>query len=228
MYVLYVASKLFWGGTAELIRAARPFERRIENGSPRILIIGDSTGVGVGSDTPEHSIAGRIGSDFQNAYIENRAVSGARVQDAVLQFDGVGDNSFDIVFLQVGANDVTHFTDLDTLESELDTLYGMAKKAGKKVFHMSSGSVGFAPAFVWPFGDIYTARTLKVRDVLMRESAKAGVHYIDLYQPRETDIFLTDPKKYFASDSFHPSADGYAVWYVEVRKAFLAEGLLSK
>ncbi len=228
LYVLYVASKIFWSGTGELIRLAHPFERKVEHGSPRILVIGDSTGVGVGSDVPEHSIAGRLGVDFPDAYIENHAVSGAVVHDALRQFDGVSENSFDIVLLQIGANDVTHFTNIDRLRFELKELYVQAKKSGKAVFHMSSGSVGFAPAFPHPFGAIFTNRTLLVREMFLDESLKDGIHYIDLYRPRETDIFLTDPKRYFATDSFHPSADGYAVWYVEVRKALLAEGLLSK
>lgn len=218
--------RLFIREPAELIRTTTAFERKTEGGTPRILIVGDSTGVGVGSSAPILSIAGRLGTTYLRAYIENRAVSGARTAEVAEQFKDTPVHSFDIVLIQVGANDVTHFTKPDELRGSVAALLSRGHEVGAHVFLMTSGSVGHAPLFIYPFSRIFTNRSLLVRDIFNEEADKAQAHYIDLYEPREDDIFLTDPKKYFAADSFHPSEEGYGVWYEQVKQALIAEKLL--
>jgi len=55
------------------------FERPLLSASRRMLIVGDSTAVGLGSDCLDHTIAGRVASDFPDASIEKRGNS-ERVQ----------------------------------------------------------------------------------------------------------------------------------------------------
>jgi len=38
-----------------------------------------------------------------------------------------------------------------------------------------------------------------------------------LFKVAEEDIFLTDVDKYYASDYFHPSGDGYGIWYKDIK-----------
>ena len=49
----------------------------------RVLVLGDSTGVGIGANRPEESIAGLLAQDFPAADIVNVSRSGARVADAL-------------------------------------------------------------------------------------------------------------------------------------------------
>ncbi len=218
--------RLFIREPAGLIAATTKFERKTEGGTPRILVIGDSTGVGVGSSAPILSIAGRLGTTYLRAYIENHSVSGARTAEVAAQIADTPLHSFDIVLIQVGANDVTHFTNAEELRASVADLLKRSHDVGAHVFLMTSGSVGHAPLFIYPFSKIFTDRTLAVRAIFSDEARKAEAQYIDLYHAREDDIFLTDPKKYFASDSFHPSEEGYGVWYEELKKALVAEKLL--
>lgn len=52
----------------------------------------------------------------------------------------------------------------------------------------------------------------------MDKAKQYNVTYIDLYEERNKDEFLKDPKKYFAKDMFHPSSDGYGLWYKKFKE----------
>ena len=78
----------FWRGIGRarsFAGAGRRFERRLSARRAAMLILGDSTGVGVGATLPEESIAGLLAADYPDADIVNVAVSGTRVADAIAQ-----------------------------------------------------------------------------------------------------------------------------------------------
>jgi hypothetical protein len=66
-------------------KAGQRFERRLSAKGATVLILGDSTGVGVGATLPEESIAGLLAADYPDADIVNVAVSGTRVAGAIAQ-----------------------------------------------------------------------------------------------------------------------------------------------
>lgn len=82
---------------------------------------------------------------------------------------------------------------------------------------MTTGDVGNAPAFGPLLSRLYTARTNELVPMFKEESRKAGVVFVDLFEPRETDPFFLEPLKYHAKDGVHPSSDGYAIWYGKLR-----------
>ncbi len=41
--------------------------------------------------------------------------------------------------------------------------------------------------------------------------------YVDLFRERKDEIFNTDIPRYYAPDLFHPSGDGYGVWYSSLK-----------
>ena len=47
----------------------------------RVLVLGDSTGVGLGASMPDESIPGMLSADHPLVEITNLAVSGARLED---------------------------------------------------------------------------------------------------------------------------------------------------
>ena len=79
--------------------------------------------------------------------------------------------------------------------------------------------IGTAPVWVWPLSALYSRRAEEVRrawQVAMRE--RVHVHLVDLRLPRERDPFRIKPRRYYARDGIHPSAEGYALWFAQITR----------
>ncbi len=205
--------------SAPLIAAAKPYEQRPTTAVMQILIAGDSTAVGVGTK-PEDSIAGRIGKDVPAAAVTNIGVSGLRLAGLKDALASRGENIYDLVVLQIGANDITGRTPYTVIRKTLGDVLQIADGLGKRVVIVTAGNVGASPAFRWPLSVYMTARTRMVRNIFMTEIAKhQNAAYVDLFEERKDDTFSTDIPRYYAADFFHPSAEGYAFWYRKIRPA---------
>jgi lysophospholipase L1-like esterase len=201
----------------QIARNSHPFEKRMSNALVRVLVVGDSTGVGTGASRPLDSVAGRLSQDFPQAEIINRAVNGAHVVDVITQLGFCENERFDLVIVQVGGNDILRFTDLQLLRDGIATLLDAASQEGGRVIFLSTGNVGLAPAFFAPLSSIYTWRTRKVRELFMNAAAHQGIEYVDLFQEKDKDPFLKNPNLCYAPDFLHPGSEGYRLWYKEVK-----------
>ena len=201
-----------------LAEASAPFEVKIKEAKQRVLVIGDSTGVGTGASGPADSVAGRIARDYPRTEIVNRAQDGARVEDIPEQLRGFKSWEFDLVLLQVGGNDIIRFTDLGKLKDSITEALHMAADKGGKVIFMSTGNVGLAPVFFPPVNWIYSWRTQKARAIFMAVSKSEKVEYIDLFRVKEEDPFTKDPATFYAADKLHPGSEGYRLWYEELKR----------
>ncbi|MBA3815836.1 MAG: hypothetical protein H0X29_04815 [Parachlamydiaceae bacterium] len=203
----------------KIINNTIPYEQHPPNPEIYILVAGDSTAVGVGATENVKSTAGRLGTQFPNADISNIGVSGAKLKDLLLVLQKQQSKNYNLLVLQIGANDITHFTSYNSVRNELSEILALASEFSAKIILLTSGDIGRAPVFHWPFSRIMTARTLKVREIFIEEASKyKKVSYVDLYLDRSEDPFEKDLKKYYASDSFHLTDDGYGVWYFFVQK----------
>ena len=90
---------------------------------------------------------------------------------------------------------------------------------GEPVTLLSCGNVASALLFPRPLAFLWERRTLLVRDMFMRAASKQGVTYFDLYRDKKTDPFFLEPYRYHASDLFHPSGEGYGLWYENFKKS---------
>lgn len=186
----------------------------------RILIAGDSTGVGTGSSDPRYSIAGRIGSDFPQADIQNISENGLKLSELHEKLSKMGSQTYDLILFQIGANDVVGGTSLQKVKDELNTVLEYGEAHGDFVVVITAGNIGLSPVFKAPLSYLITLRTLKVREIFMQEiSPRSSTKYVDLFKEREYDVFSSDIHKYYAEDLFHPSSDGYAVWYFDIKSA---------
>ncbi len=199
-----------------IIEKSEAYEQHPAVASSRILVAGDSTAVGVGAE-PADSVAGRLGKDFPGADITNIGVSGLRLaglKELLTHQKG----PYDFVVLQIGANDITGRTPYENIRSELSEVLTLAGGLGKETLVLTAGNVGLSPAFHWPLSAYITARTRAVREIFITEVTKSpNAAYVDLFEEKEDDVFSTDIPRYYALDYFHPSADGYEVWYKKVR-----------
>ena len=202
----------------QIAEKSRPFELRNSEAKQRILVVGDSTGVGTGAARPEESVAGRIAEEFPGVEIINLAMNGAKAKDVLLQLDSIGKEGFEIVLVKVGGNDILGFTNLDELKNTIRQVLTKARQKGENALFISTGNVGLAPAFFPPISWIYTARTRKARAVFMDISRELGIQYVDMFREKGDELFLGDPDRYYTPDYLHPSSEGYRVWYEELRK----------
>lgn len=202
---------------ATLVRLARPFTLRDVSKKRSFLILGDSTAVGIGT-TPEKSIAGLLSAEF-DANVENYAVSGAVSADIKQQAAHALLAQYDLIEIQIGANDIIGFRSLSKAAKSLDTALTSLTKKSTHVVVVTAGDIGKALLFRWPLSRIMSKRTRTLRGLFMEICARHHVTYIDIYS--KPDVIASDPSRYHAPDGLHLSADGYAYWYSLIRTGVL-------
>ena len=136
---------VFWRGIGRARRfakAGRRFERRLSARHATVLVLGDSTGVGVGATRPEESVAGLFAADYPDADIVNVAVSGTRVAGAIAQVRTCLEAGlrFDLALLHVGGIDVVADTPLHRLADDCDTPAARARPPRRT--HRLAGASG--------------------------------------------------------------------------------------
>jgi lysophospholipase L1-like esterase len=92
----------------EYVRKARAFQRE-GNAGTSLLVLGDSTAVGVGADTPQESVAGLMAQALSIDSVENRGVSGAQVRDLISQIGRARRHGYTYILIMVGGNDIIRF-----------------------------------------------------------------------------------------------------------------------
>ncbi len=202
-----------------LVRSSTPYERMVVPGALSVLFLGDSTGVGVGALSPEDSVAGRFGRDFPEWNITNQSVSGRKTAEILPTLQFLPDASYSLVVLQIGGNDITHFSNERVLEESIRQVVREAKRVGGRVVLLTCGNVASALLFPRPLAFLWEQKTLAVREIFLRVAREVAITYVDLYLEKENDPFFLEPYRYHAQDLFHPSSEGYGLWYEQLRKA---------
>ncbi len=173
--------------------------------------IGDSTAYGVGVSDGGDAVASRVARE-RNERVVMLAVSGATL-DQVLdeQVPLVEAESPDVVYLSVGANDVTHFTRRDRFESTYLRLL-RALPEGVPVVVLGVPDMGAPPRLAQPLRAIAGFRGRQLDRVVKRVVAEhPSATYVDIAGPTGPP-FRRQPQRYFAADRYHPSAEGYRLW----------------
>ena len=199
----------------ELARASEPFQRDPAEAQARVLVVGDSTGVGTGATAPGESVAGRIAARYPGVAIDNRARDGAGFADVRGQLD-TATGPYALVLVQAGGNDVIKLTGDDRLALDVDAALARARRLAPAVVVMPPGNVGIAPFFWPPVTWWMSARARTMHAIVRAAAARRGATYVGLYRERGVDPFARDPKRMYAADGLHPSGDGYAQWTGEL------------
>jgi lysophospholipase L1-like esterase len=180
------------------------------------LVLGDSTSVSQGSDYEEGYVVGSaemLSEDYEVTY-QNFGVSGAILND-VLDDQLPRSEGFvpDITLVAVAANDVTHLTQLSSIENDtkqiIDTL--RSRNPDMKIVLTGSASMGDVKRLGYPLRWIAGLRTRQINEVMLNVANEKQVTFA--YVARETGPqFRDNQDTYFAADNFHPNSAGYAVW----------------
>ncbi len=210
---------LFHARKAEkLIDEAIPYEARSNDYQKTLLILGDSTGVGVGAQNPEESVAGRLAAYLGTSYVENQAKSGAAVADLSTQIQHTTLSHYDFILVQIGGNDIIAFHDTKRVAKELERILETLPDSGQTIL-MSAGNVGGASIIPFIARPFYTAKTLAYHRAFTEVAERLGITYVNLYKQPWNDLFIKEPARYLSPDGLHPSSEGYALWFEEVKKA---------
>jgi len=188
-----------------------PYQRRTTDLRRRVLVVGDSTGVGVGAAEATDSVAGLLAAEYGDAELVNLSVSGSCIVDVPRQLEQLtGDAApFDLVLLHIGGNDIMRIPKLATLEPLAELLLAGLLKVGRRVVWLGPGDVGVAPLFRPPFSWWLSRRTRQACDMFHRVAARHGVEYVGFHGEPHRELFAQDPERFFSNDGIHPSSHAY-------------------
>ena len=208
----------------ELADAALPYNAHPTDPQRTLLIVGDSTALGTGADSPETSLAGWIGQAHPQWRIDNHAANGAKFADVVQQLRKA-DSGYDLVLVVAGGNDVMQLTGMGKLRAGMAEAVALAQERGRRVVLMPCGNVGHAPFFLPPLTWWMDSRSKNMHAIAQSVASNGGARYIRLLQSKEADPFVQRSKEMNASDGLHPSSAGYHHWYTELVRQGGLEGV---
>jgi lysophospholipase L1-like esterase len=193
----------------------------------RFVVLGDSTAAGVGAGRTEDSyparLARRIAEDGYRVHLTGLGVSGARVGTLLEdQLPLAEEAKPDLVFVGVGANDVTHLTPLDDVRTSIRSIIERLQATGAEVVVAGAPDMR-AAAWLEPLRSLAGWRGRRVTEVIADEARGAGAAVVPLAE-KTSPFFAADPDAYNSADDFHPGPEGYRVW-AEAIYPFLAEAL---
>ena len=195
----------------------------------RMVVLGDSTTVGVGVEHPEHALpyllARRIAdAESRDVHVVSYGWAGARASDvarsqlprALEPLRATEHEPFlpgaDIVAVVIGANDATHNTPPSRFRGDLRTTLEGIRSAAPDARIVLAGIPAFRGALpsLEPLIFLADQYARLLRPISRAEAARVGAAHADL---RSGVRSLIDGRRdVLSSDSFHPSVVGYDAW----------------
>lgn len=176
----------------------------------RLLVLGESTVVGVGVDELHAALVGQLAATLAarsgrpvawRACGEN-GITAAQAHERLLP--QVLDQPFDLALLVFGVNDTTHLTSLPRWEAALGGMAQALTARGARVAFSSVPPLQHFTALPWLLRRLLGMRAALLDARLRRLAARQGAgHYA---------VELEFSAEYLARDGYHPSALGYRVW----------------
>lgn len=181
-----------------------------------MLVLGDSTAVGVGADKPEDSVPARVAATQHATHVENYGVSGAIVDDLPIQITEAIQSSYDLILVQIGGNDITRLHPAVQTARMLVSIL-KALPPSKQVVVISAGDVGAATIIPPFFRPIFTKLNLAYHAEFTKALTAEGYTYVNIHAFPDNYLFTSQPEIYLASDGFHPSSAGYGIWFNAIK-----------
>ena len=177
-----------------------------------VVWLGDSTAAGVGASGAPDALPTRVAVGLERPVdLSVLARSGATVTDVVdRQLPALAGLDPDIVFVSVGANDVTHLISRRAFERRYRRLVAGLPESAQVVL-LGVPDMGAIPRLAQPLRAVAGFRGRQLDDVVREVAEETGSAYVDI--AGETGPALRrDPERFFAADRYHPSGAGYELW----------------
>ncbi|HEY8357154.1 MAG TPA: GDSL-type esterase/lipase family protein, partial [Ramlibacter sp.] len=165
----------------------------------RVILLGDSTGVGVGCASPGESIAARLAREHPQAHVTNLCVSGAVIGDVLAAATALPAEPVDLVVVLAGGNDVLRWTPLERLHEQTLDLHRLLRMRARHVVWAGMANVGRAPLFLPPFSWLLSARARAVSRLLHACAQRTGVRFVDFFRGARADLFSAKPELYYGA-----------------------------
>jgi lysophospholipase L1-like esterase len=194
----------------------------------RLVVLGESTAVGVGVSTHADALAGHTARALATA--TGRAVawrvvgrSGASARQLAREF--LGPDAIlnaDVVVVALGVNDTISVSSVGQWRRGLDAVLDGIRRLSPDALVLLSGvpPMQYLPVFPVPLRHVLGLRAYVLERTAMRWAASRP-HVVHVPHPR---VALADAASMFCADRFHPSAAGYAHWAAALTGA--ASGIL--
>jgi len=181
-----------------------------------LLIAGDSAAAGVGVDTQEQALSGRLVttlSSTQEVSWKLLALTGDDSGELVVRLKSEVKEAFDVVVVSVGVNDVTGRTGYDAWARNLKNIMDTLKThfSAQYIFLSNIPPMHIFPALPQPLRWWLGVRARKL-NAIMEKMAKANDRCFFVRTPFPID------NQYIAADGFHPGEPAYALWGHHVAK----------
>ncbi|MCL3836244.1 SGNH/GDSL hydrolase family protein [Aeromicrobium duanguangcaii] len=185
------------------------------DGDPiRCLLLGDSTMVGYGMKTVDHTPSALVGIGLSHVLgvpvqIHNESLVGARSSDLQSQIDAAVGLKPQLTIILVGANDITHQVPAKRSARRLGAAVRRLRAMGSEVIVGSVPDFGTIKPLPVPLRTVcrYWSRHLARRQTVA--AVEAGARVVSLSDVLEP-LLLLKGDALFGDDRFHPSAHGYA------------------
>jgi lysophospholipase L1-like esterase len=222
-FLAFEIAYIKWSGSP-VARPTIPRKEQVIGSGPnlRYVILGDSTAISQGGNYQSGYAVASANYLAQNHTVtwKNVAASGARAKDiAVKQVPEAVDFKPDLVLIAVGANDVTHLTNISAVRNSLKHAVTELRVANPAVRIVVTGSpdMGSVPRFAQP------ARWLAGKQTERLNASIIGLAHQEklIFAPialRTGPLFRAHPEL-FAADKFHPTNAGYKAWIPVIDRA---------
>ena len=205
--------------SGNLTEVSDSYQKVVESSEKKILVAGDSTAVGTGTENNLESTAGRLSQKYPDYTLENYSKNGLRLEGLIEILEPIKDNKYELILIQIGANDIIRFTKKEDIEKRITEVLNITSEMSDKIIFLHSGDVGDAkiiPSFLRP---IMSSRSKMMRDIyLQKDSEFENVHYVDLFTSESIKGMKDNIDKYYAKDKLHLNGEGYGLWFSEIEK----------
>jgi lysophospholipase L1-like esterase len=212
--VLFRQSRRVRRATPWLPAAAKPWSGTVAGPDPlRLLVLGDSTAVGVGAKTQNEALAGNLARELRSRLgrgVEWRAVgrSGDTAAELIRDFlPEATAESYDFVFLSIGTNDSIQVRSRGSFVRDIRTLVSALRAANPDAPILMSSLPAFRNFHHLPEP---LRRTLDRHARSLEAGARAAL--ADFPNVTMSAPPPPYPADFFAADQYHPSAAGYRDW----------------
>ena len=181
----------------------------------RFTVLGDSTAAGLGAGKPEDAyptvLSERLAERGWRVELTAFGMSGDRVHDVLVdQVPKAIETRPDLIFVGIGANDVTHLTSLSDVERDMGEIIDALTGTGA-VLVVAGPPDMRADAWLEPLRSLAGWRGRQVADAIEAAAEERGIPVVQLAE-KAAPYFASNPEDAYASDMFHPGPRGYRAW----------------